>query len=467
MARWSHKPQLRVPRTSRLVASAATADPESDEGAALLRWCEESGGFVGAIAIEEREGMRGLFVTQDVAAGERLLSVPRACTLSAAEAPECGLSLAQLCACGLLGAKARGEQGAYMASLPTEEPLLCDWSDSELSALCSPMLSADAAAQRAYVAESLEQIRPWVAPTVTADEIAWAERMVRSRALAFDFGWDGRPTLSLVPIIDLANHATPMPTAVGDSSWAVEPVQLDEVEEAVHLVAPTDLRAGSEVCICYRFEGGNGALLLNYGFAVAPRANDTWSHERLQIGTAAAAAVAAGVVAKAGLDEQVQDGGGGCDLVIGSDDDDAYAVRMLQLWLRRALQANEGTAAGEVNNNITAATLDRATCEALLAACEGELERLACAEEALELALSLEATGGAGVAAVAEISPSRLVAATSFRLAQRGQLTRTVSALRRALAEKEAPGGVNRRAILRALRQARVTHAPRAALLVV
>ena len=92
---------------------------------ALARWVTSQGGFVGNVAAETRGGLRGLYVTQPVSAGELLVSVPRACVISAEEDPQWGLSLRELLTARLCGALSRGEYVAYTQSLPESEPLLC------------------------------------------------------------------------------------------------------------------------------------------------------------------------------------------------------------------------------------------------------------------------------------------------------------------------------------------------------
>ena len=57
-----------------------------------------------------------------------------------------------------------------------------------------------------FLSESNARVLPFV--QAEASTARWAERMVRSRALLFErSGYP--PSMSLVPIIDLANHRTP------------------------------------------------------------------------------------------------------------------------------------------------------------------------------------------------------------------------------------------------------------------
>ena len=108
--------------------------------------------------------------------------------------------------------------------------------------------------------------------------------MVCSRAFSLEFGWEMQRTISLVPFIDLANHRSPLRTRERANSLA-DPVRMSSEpgkEECVLLVAPHDLRAGEEVCIPYRSDGG-GTLLLDYGFSEEPSPPGSASAERLSL----------------------------------------------------------------------------------------------------------------------------------------------------------------------------------------
>ena len=220
--------------------SALAFTPSTPEHA-LARWVTSQGGFVGSVAAETRGGLRGLYVTEPVGAGELLVSVPRACCISSTEDPQFGLSLRELLTARLCGALSRGEYEPYTQTLPEAEPLLCDWSEVELEQLQSPWLADLARGMPRFLAESNARVQPFVqAEPPTA---LWAERMVRSRALLFERSGYA-PTMSLVPIIDLANHHTPPRRAAG-SAAAVAPVSDDA--DAITLCAPTDLAAGEQV----------------------------------------------------------------------------------------------------------------------------------------------------------------------------------------------------------------------------
>ena len=245
--------------------ASAFAPPGTPEHT-LAAWVKTEGGFIGDVAVEKRDGVRGLYATKDMPKGTLLLSVPEACCIAADEDPQWGLSLRELTTARLVGSRTRGEHEPYIATLPSDEPLLCDWSDAELAELQSLRLAKDAKGMLPFLDESTARILPWTKGTEV--DVRWAERMVRSRALLFDDGGfnslgdlDSPAMMALVPLVDLANHRTP---DLGE----VEPVGLDPSARAVTLAAPRDLKEGDEITICYRYEG-NEKLLLDYGFAEA------------------------------------------------------------------------------------------------------------------------------------------------------------------------------------------------------
>ena len=80
-----------------LAASYASAfAPPGTPEHALAAWIKTEGGFIGDVAVEKRDGVRGLYTTKDVPKGTLLLSVPEACCIAANEDPQWGLSLREL-----------------------------------------------------------------------------------------------------------------------------------------------------------------------------------------------------------------------------------------------------------------------------------------------------------------------------------------------------------------------------------
>jgi len=391
-----------------VVAVAVPAFSPGTPEHALATWVRREGGFVGKVRVETRDGLRGLFVTEPVRAGELLVSVPPGCIVSADEDSQWGLSLRELLTARLVGARTRGQCQPYLDSLPTLDgaPLLCDWSDEELEQLQAAELAELARGMPPFVAASCERVRPYV--QAEASVVEWAERMVRTRAMFFDTGVSRR--MSLVPVVDLANHRTPPRRSAMDGEL-LEPVALGSDGESVALVARSDLRTGEEVCLTYRHEG-NGQLLLHYGFAEMICA-DQPCFETLRLGASSTPLAAA--------------------LHLGSDEADAAALAAL----RRHLV--DGGAEGEA-----ASALDTGVCSALAAACEAELRRMPTSEEedARELAsLSLSADDA-----------GRRRSALTFRVVQKAQLARVAQKLHSLLACGGAPTAAQVAAELRGLR---------------
>ena len=168
-------------------ATLTSFAPAGSPELALARWVTSQGGYVSSkLRVEANDGVRGLFVSDAVAAGEHLLTIPRESVISAEEDPQWGLSLRELLTARLCGAIARGESVPYTDALPAHEPLLCDWSELELTELQSPPLVEYARGMPPFIDESVERLLPFV--KVEREKVAWAERMVRSRALLFESG---------------------------------------------------------------------------------------------------------------------------------------------------------------------------------------------------------------------------------------------------------------------------------------
>ena len=246
--------------------------------APLGAWIEREGGLVGPIRVSTRDGLRGLFVTKGVKAGEPLLAVPRCCTLhSASDVEDALLRPHERLMLRLLRAREgaaldpAGGLSHYVASLPESLPMLRDWPDASLDALsqrgaAARSLAQAALAQRGAAAASCDRVAGRLAGREGRGDRAallWAEAVVRSRAL--DTSPDiGERALQLVPIFDMCNHEP----AGDDSDARVVEITSDGV--AV-LTAPTALKRGDEVRFAYApgdTGGGNQQLLLDYGFGV-------------------------------------------------------------------------------------------------------------------------------------------------------------------------------------------------------
>lgn len=70
---------------SQPLAVALSITSEGAQFEALADWISREGGFVGSVIAASVDGLRGLYATADVQAGEPLLAVPRHCVICAME----------------------------------------------------------------------------------------------------------------------------------------------------------------------------------------------------------------------------------------------------------------------------------------------------------------------------------------------------------------------------------------------
>ena len=258
-----------------LMTSFLTNFASIDQHAALHSWLLDAGAMIGSVRLEEQSGVRGLYITKAVQAGEPLIAVPPQCTLVAHA--EAGLKAHEALALKLLKVASAKEFPQYLETLPTEVPLLRDWTDAELAQLEAPSLASAAIAQRKYAEDMVRRLIPRAIDLYDGDEakaaaaLRWAERIIRSRT----HGWTAKSgpaqaNLQLVPLIDMCNHCSD-----GSGEEEAEASRADPLSimacGTVLLCAGTDLAPGDEVTFSYRPAAeGNGALLLDYGFAILP-----------------------------------------------------------------------------------------------------------------------------------------------------------------------------------------------------
>ena len=252
---------------------------------ALGSWIAREGGLIGSIAVETRDGLRGLHATCSVPAGESLLAVPRHCTLWAKEGD--GLKAHEQLILRLLECEVSGDLSYVQEMLPKQVTLLRDWSDEQLDALQSPTLREEVECQRQWLDSTCQRLltfwcrRGWSKEQFpSVQRCKWAESIVRSRSLDITSESDGGNVLAIVPLFDLCNHQRLPPTNDLHASKQVEPEHGDSERDpsrappvlvtadgVIVLCARTPLHHGNEVFIDYGGEGGNARLLLDYGFA--------------------------------------------------------------------------------------------------------------------------------------------------------------------------------------------------------
>ena len=267
-------------------APATPPNPLDESWRGFEGWLE-SESVASAVALADcGGGLRGVQTTKATKAGAELLRVPRALILddARADASPVGKLWADAAApvpaylriALLLLHEARlgdaSPLAQYVAMLPTAAEFAAEggpaalWTDDELALLECPKLAGDAQSRRRLLEE-----HPVVAPPAalaakwselglpgaspTADELAWAVAAVTSRAYGADEG--GRSISMLIPMVDMANHASPPNTAKG----------LDDDGDAFVVVAAEKLAKGDEVYLSYG-PLPNLVLLLQFGFVL-------------------------------------------------------------------------------------------------------------------------------------------------------------------------------------------------------
>lgn len=417
---------------------------------ALAEHIERSGGLVGAIADgEDQNGVRGLHATAAIPVGEPLLVLPPGAYLTSAAEPTCTESSTwalepplkpfERLLIALLEARAAdGQHHVYLSSLPARVDLLRDWSPDELALLQSDWLATAAASQRTHcegTCSRLDAMLTTLYPDAEArrEALWWAEAMVRSRALGVE---DDK--MVLLPIFDLINHRSrrrraPGPAAerrqVQDGGTATEerekrkeevladptdaPPSLVVTDDGgIVLLAGADLSAGQPIEIEYRQEaGGNGALLLEYGFA-----------EALPAGVPPRELVHVPLHLPHGVSEE--------EVLLGSDAHDAHAIATLGAALRAS-----SSSAGGGSSSGSGRREDAAVAAALLERVEAVRAHMPTteADDARELA---RLDGAPPPPSAIRIERRR--AALHFRVAQKRQLASTARALREYLREEAA-----------------------------
>eukprot|EP00965_Chrysotila_dentata_P174355 5755930-Pleurochrysis_carterae.AAC.1 len=482
------------------VSAVRSASPRTEEQskAALANWLTDEGGYLDGVCVRSHRGLRGLFTTSEVSSGQPVLAIPRHCTLHVFEDANSGFLVHELLVMRLLTARKNGELPVYLNTLPSEVPLLRDWSSEALDLLQSPKIVSEVTSQRDRLDRCCERVKDalvddadWSQPP-SQDELRWAESIVRSRALACEM--HGRRGLMLVPFFDLCNHRTPSERRLsrcggdGDAGGR-SPDVLQTADDMVVLCASTALPRHAELHISYG-DVGNAGLLLDYGFAELLSGSQR-SHERLHLGRLADALRRGAAVSMARCLDGTERTGMAWDdvdarhmaaaalacadeeIVIGTPELDAHAARRVRSGVRAKSaphmlgddDANtegegEGEGASKRQVEMLACTVLRAACAAALnekrtseAADVHELRALQARErDAERKAAAATRTDDDVMAAVEEAAAEEEAAAPAveswqrrsalhFRLGEKRQLRRTAEELDALLTKLTAGGG--------------------------
>ncbi|MDP2313450.1 MAG: SET domain-containing protein-lysine N-methyltransferase [Pseudomonadota bacterium] len=358
--------------------------------AALVAWIRAAGGTVGPLRVGvSEEGVRGVYATADLAGGDVILEVPRACLLLPADLDVASEALdALLSALGdhvrlalrLLRLEAAAEAGwePYLASLPTElqgHPLF--WPPADLALLAGTAMGPLLDDRLDLLREELRRVRAYALVPATLSEAAWLRVRTLVTSRVFDLHFPDRAVVGLVPYADLFNHG-----AAGHTAWSI-----DAKTGAYVLRATVPVAAGAEVLGHYGPKG-DLRLLLHYGFTLPdnPEAEGV-----LQLGAYGAVRVPMG-----------------CD-------DQAFGALLADL--RRDMATSEELAEAHDRGGDTRGALsprnERAVLQAIEDACERGLVRL------------VEAAGATGSGV-----PERYRDATRVRASERRALAWVRAAVR-------------------------------------
>ena len=283
--------------------SAAPTEDRLIKAASLLAWVESEGATVSSVSAASSSGAGvGLYAARDVQIGEEAFRCPckLALTADAAAAdPLIGGPLRELRVdeehsillmllhCARLGRTSYWS--AYVDALPTEDelvPLLpAFWPHSELELLLggTPLLAQARAAHAALcefhesvVIGQLSKRFPEVFPPdyFSFKRLCWAHAVYQSRAIRLPLPGGARP--SLVPLLDLMNHSTGLPSTVS-YAYANGSGSGDDARTAATasfvLVCGRSTLAGEELMLNYGAKS-NGELLRCHGFVSAENPAD-------------------------------------------------------------------------------------------------------------------------------------------------------------------------------------------------
>ena len=277
-ARADETPHEACPRSTGAVEPLATTPP-------VLPWLLSKAGSISPLVeLATRDGRRGFFAHEDIAAGTELLSVPLGLlmtldTLFESELGTSGivggldLSDTDAMVVQVLAEKYRGDESpwaAFLSSMPPRASMhqLHFFSPDELAHLDVSKLRNLAELRQTAIKRAYEDVReqladfappePFISPHLTADDFAWAISIVWSRSFGVPFPGEDSPAPALVPVGDLFNYAPDECVNVVSRT-----VDYRFVFSATH-----DVRKGEELLVHYGQSMSNAQMLLDYGFTM-------------------------------------------------------------------------------------------------------------------------------------------------------------------------------------------------------
>ena len=247
-----------------------------DATAGFTAWLAE-GGAIHALAIAELDGHRGVIATREIAAGERVATVPRRLLVTrervkassvARQLRDTNLTLSSphaLIATWLcVEARGRSNYAPYLAMLPddfADFPLHASAAErgeltGTLAGALRDELALDVARDHAALVTKVRLCRELDLATFTRARLCVGSRV-------FALAIDGLDTTAMVPLGDLLNHDRAPAT-----KWS-----FDDAADAFTLTATRALAAGAAITGSYG-DKANSRLLVQYGFALDDNLHD-------------------------------------------------------------------------------------------------------------------------------------------------------------------------------------------------
>ncbi|KAG2447745.1 hypothetical protein HYH02_007203 [Chlamydomonas schloesseri] len=262
---------LTLGRAAGVGAAAAPKRPEDLAADDLVAWILESGGRANVEVRRNAAGVRGLYATRDIGAGQDIYSIPLACILNAGDMQD--FSLPTLALLREMHTPC-SRFAAYVRALPPPQhqfngcnmplryvPLLQSsyWEEQVLTwrSLLTRLLDGELNDSAAVL---LPEAVGRAADNMTLAELQYACSLASSRYIT----GEPRQRMLLVPLFDMANHRPGCPHAVRS---------FERPDPSFRLVAGERICKGEEVCYSYG-DMADDVALVHYGILVGGRHDD-------------------------------------------------------------------------------------------------------------------------------------------------------------------------------------------------
>jgi len=222
-------------------------------------------------------GNRGVFATEKIPAGTRLLTIDQSLVMKAEESPlKSGSDWLKVVVMlmDLMASSARSSHLAYLDSLPATYDTLMQWSEEEVNSLVGTSIhsicindNTEQNFQKNVVPllnslQSGDEEKSDVFTTYSYELFCKASQAVVTRGFHYlnedDDNLEG-PSIFMIPCIDMLNH-DPSP------SRRSTVLRRDKATKAFYMDAEREINAGEEVTHTYNSSANNGQLLRTYGF---------------------------------------------------------------------------------------------------------------------------------------------------------------------------------------------------------